>query len=126
MPTRTLAWLSTFLWAAACSACVCLAVDTLRLDGARAAVWALFLLDTVAALLVSRVLYRRAAVAEDDAQEWRSKWGGEVGPYRLALARLVWAIEEARATPRYTRSVRVDAPDLLSRADRLARASRST
>jgi len=121
MTTRSLTWCSTFFWVTACAACVCLTVDTLRPDGARAAVWAVLVLDLVAALWASRALYRRAAAAEDDAQAWRSKWGGEVGPYRLALARIVWAIEEARAAPRYSSAARVDAPDLLTRAERIAR-----
>ena len=124
MTTRTLSRLSALLWLLACGWAVALAVDLQRPDAARAAVWAVALLHLGGALGLSRTVATRATVAEEDAAEWRAKWGGEVGPYKIALTRIVWAIEEARPNV-HGRPARVDAPDLLLRAERIARGARS-
>lgn len=124
MTTRTLSRLSALLWLLACGWAVALAVDLQRPDAARAAVWAVALLHLGGALRLSVVLRNRAIAAEEDAAEWRTKWGSEVGPYKLALTRVVWALEEARPNV-HGRPARVDAPDLLLRAERIARGARS-
>ena len=124
MTTRTLSRLSALLWLLACGWAVALAVDLQRPDAARAAVWAVALLHLGGALVLSRTVATRATVAEEDAAEWRAKWGGEVGPYKLALTRVVWALEEARPNA-HGRPARVEAPDLLLRAERIARGARS-
>lgn len=121
METRSLGYLSAALWLLACGLALTLAFDLQRPDGARAAVWAVWLLDLAAALWASRALVLRAQAAEQDSDYWRAKWGSEVGPHRAALARLVWAIEEAMPGSD-GRPARVDAPDLLARAERLGNA----
>jgi len=123
MPPRLLGSLSLLLWTLACGFTFALAVDLQRPDGARLVVWMVWALDIFAALWTSRSLVTQVVLAEGDAADWRSRWGSEVGPHRLALCRLVWAIEEATIST--GRPARVDAPDLLSRANRLTHSTRA-
>ncbi len=123
MPPRLLGSLSLLLWALACGFTFALAVDLQRPDGARLSVWLVWALDIGAALWTTRGLASQVEAAEDDAANWRARWGSEVGPHRLALCRLVWAIEEA--TIGTGRAAHIDAPDLLVRADRLTHSTRS-
>lgn len=123
MTTRTLSRVSALLWLLTCMWVGVLALE-LQLTGDGRAVWPTLLVHLAGALWLSRVIRQRAIAAEEDAAEWRAKWGGEVGPYKLALTRVVWALEEARPNV-HGRPARVDAPDLLLRAERIARGARS-
>ena len=124
MSSRTLGILSALVWLTACGCTFALTYDLQRPEGARAALWTVWALDLLAAFVLTFGLQDRAVMAEADASNWRGRWGSEVGPYRLALARIVWAVEEATQGSD-GRPVRVEAPDLLVRANRLADATRA-
>lgn len=123
METRPLGLLSAALWLLACACCVAIALDVYQRDGDRASVWLVGSVDLGLALWTTSLLVKRASAAEVGEDEWRAKWGSEVGPYRLVLARLVWAIEESIKDK--GRPARVDAPDLLLRAERLTKIERT-
>jgi hypothetical protein len=125
METRSLGILSAALWLLACALTVSLDLDMQRPDGARLVVWMVWALGLMAALQVTGALRRRALAAEQDSDEWRARWGPEVGPHRAALARLVWAIEEATKGTGGYRGCVIDAPDLLVRAERLTKIERT-